>query len=50
VGEQGVGVSDRGERQFLWFLVLLVGAGLSVFAFTGQQSMIRLVFLPLVCS
>jgi len=40
-------VSDRGERQFLWFLALVVGLGICVFSFTGQHSMIRLVFLPL---
>jgi len=31
----------------LWFLTLVVGLGVSVFAFSGHQSMIRLVFLPL---
>jgi hypothetical protein len=40
-------VSDRGERQFLWFLMLVVGLGICVFSFTGHSSMIRLIFLPL---
>jgi hypothetical protein len=40
-------VSDRGERQFLWFLILVVGLGVCAFSFTGQDSMIRLIFLPL---
>ena len=40
-------MSDRGERRFLWFLTLVVGAGVCVFAFSGHQSMVRLVFLPL---
>jgi len=40
-------VSDRGERQFLWFLALMVGVGVCAFSFTGHDSMIRLVFLPL---
>jgi hypothetical protein len=40
-------VSDRGERQFLWFLMLVVGLGVCAFSFTGRESMIRLVFLPL---
>jgi hypothetical protein len=31
----------------LWFLTLLVGVGVCVFAFSGHHSMIRLVFLPL---
>jgi len=41
-------VSDRGERQFLWFLALVVGLGLCAFAFAGNGSIVRLVlFLPL---
>jgi hypothetical protein len=40
-------VSDRGERRFLWFLALVVGLGVCVFSFTGHDSMVRLVFLPL---
>jgi hypothetical protein len=31
----------------LWFLTLLVGVGVCAFAFSGHQSMFRLVFLPL---
>jgi hypothetical protein len=40
-------VSDRGERRFLWFLTLVVGLGVCAFSFTGHDSMVRLVFLPL---
>jgi hypothetical protein len=39
-------VSDRGERKFLWFLVLIVGVGICVFPFAGEDP-IRFVFLPL---
>jgi hypothetical protein len=39
-------VSDRGERKFLWFLVLIVGAGVCAFCFAGKDP-IRFVFLPL---
>ena len=37
-------MSDRGERQFLWFLTLVVGIGVCVFAI-GGQSPLRLLFL-----
>ena len=40
-------MSDRGERQFLWFLVMIVGLAISVFSFSGHDSPLRLVFLPL---
>lgn len=39
-------MSNRDEKRFLWFLVLLVGVGVCVFSFTGE-TMIRFVFLPL---
>ncbi|HTW36235.1 MAG TPA: hypothetical protein VMD53_16560 [Rhizomicrobium sp.] len=40
-------MSDRGERKFLWFLALVVGLAICIFSFSGQGSVIRLIFLPL---
>ena len=40
-------VSDRSERKILWYLTLFVGVGVCVFAFSGHDMPIRLIFLPL---
>jgi 1,4-dihydroxy-2-naphthoate octaprenyltransferase len=40
-------VSDRGERKFLWFLVIVVGLALCAFGFTHQNPAVPLIFIPL---
>jgi len=40
-------MSDRGERQFLWFLALAVGAGFCWFSIAGQGAVGRLLLLLL---
>jgi hypothetical protein len=40
------GMNDRGERRFLWFLVILVGAGFCVFSLSNSAAPARLAFLP----
>lgn len=39
-------VSDRGERRFLWFLTLIVGVGLCLFAVAGPNPLRLLLLLP----